>query len=72
MTPAEIIQAMQQLPQDKELIVAWWEPDAFGITDEEDWDDFVHIIENRFDWSYTHEDIQETVEVRRESNRTSI
>ena len=66
MTPADIIKAMQTLPQDQEIIIAWWEPDAFGITDEDEWNDFAHIAMERVDWSGTHDDIVETVRARRE------
>ena len=52
--------------EDTELIIAWWDAEAFGMEQgSEEWLDMVEIIDSHMDWSMTHETIQMTNEVRK-------
>jgi len=53
--------------EDTELIVAWWDADAFGMEqDSEEWLGMVEILDYKMDWSRTHEDMEMTYQIRKE------
>ena len=59
MTPKEAIRNLSQLPQDEELIVAYWRrEDYFPEISEEDWNGTIHTVEHKMDWSLTADQIQ--------------
>ena len=52
--------------EDTELIIAWWDAEAFGMEqDSEEWLSMVEIIGCHMDWSRTHEDMELTYEARK-------
>lgn len=63
MKPIEVIEQMQELHKanpDQELIVAWWDREAFSFINQEDWNEKIDFVESKFDWSYTHDALAET------------
>ena len=43
---------------DDEIMIAWWDKDmATHDTEEIPWEEQVSIIDNKMDWSGTHEDM---------------
>jgi hypothetical protein len=41
----------------KSIILAWWNADMFDRQDDEAWAADVEQIDDKFDWSSTHDDI---------------
>ena len=62
----DAIKWLKAYGEDKELIIAWWDEEAFDMKDDEMWSQFVEVIDSRMDWSYTHEQMELTYEVRKE------
>ena len=52
----EAIKALKELDQDEQIIIAWWERDAFDLK-KKNWNHMVGYVDCDFDWSATHEDI---------------
>jgi hypothetical protein len=57
----EAIRYLSELPEDEEIVIAWWRQDLFyslepPLTDEE-WDEYMSYIEKWMDWSRDHESI---------------
>ena len=42
----------------KSIIAAWWCADMFNRADDEEWQYDAEFIEQKMDWSSTHEDLQ--------------
>jgi hypothetical protein len=42
----------------KHIVLAYWEADSFDMQDDEEWAAATDFIDNKMDWSATHEDIQ--------------
>jgi hypothetical protein len=61
---SDAIKSLQQLPQDDEIIIAWWDrPTYFQHIKEEDWSYAVERIESKFDWSYTYEALDDHISI---------
>lgn len=43
----------------KNIIAALWDAAAFGRVDDEEWAHDALFVEDKMDWSYAHEDIQD-------------
>jgi hypothetical protein len=61
-----IDEAIHNLNQAKEkgvgnIVLAWWEADAFGHKDDEKWAAICDEVERKMDWSHAHDDIAEAV-----------
>ena len=41
----------------KSVIMAWWQADMFGRSDDEAWEDAADVVERKHDWSSTHDDL---------------
>ena len=46
----------------KNIIVAWWTADMFGLNDDDDWGWASSYVESKMDWSSTHENISMMLE----------
>jgi hypothetical protein len=47
----------------KNIVAAWWFADQFQREDDEVWADAAERIERKMDWSPTHDDIRELLEL---------
>ena len=47
----------------KSVIVAWWQADMFGRSDDEAWEHAAEMVERKHDWSSTQEDLQMTLDL---------
>lgn len=63
MTIDEAIKNLEQAKQSgvKNIIIAWWEADAFGYSDDDQWAAICDSIDHKIDWSNAHDDISETI-----------
>jgi hypothetical protein len=52
----ELLQA-EKAAGGKNIIAAWWLADQFQRADDEEWAADVEQIDDKFDWSSTHDDI---------------
>jgi len=67
MKAIDIIHAMDELIKqhgdDTEVIVAWWEADAFDMEQgSQAWLDACAKADDKHDWSSTHDDLTYTIE----------
>ena len=69
MTPSQAIKYLSKIPEDEEIVIAWWRwQDSFtDICTEEEWNEAMYSIEKWMDWSSDHEMIQYLIE---ESKKT--
>jgi len=47
----------------KNIILAYWEADQFQREDDDVWADAAERVERKMDWSHTHDDIRELIEL---------
>jgi len=47
----------------KNIIAAWWFADQFQRADDDVWAEAAERVERKMDWSYTHDDIRELLEL---------
>jgi len=45
----------------KNIIMAYWEADAFGKKDDDEWAELCDYVDDKMDWSNCHDDITETM-----------
>ena len=64
----EVIKNLEHLNPDSDIIMAWWDKDAFPDVADEDWSYAVDRVDSRMDWSQAHEDIQMTIEYALDMN----
>jgi hypothetical protein len=65
----DAIKYLSALPEDEEIIIAWWEWDSFSdICTEEEWSKAMDGIERWMDWSGDHETIQYLIEESKHDN----
>jgi hypothetical protein len=64
MTIDEAIDNLKQAQKNgvKNVIVAWWEADAFGRKDDDTWAEMCDVFDDKMDWSGTHDDIQTLID----------
>ena len=57
----DAIKYLSELPEDEEIVIAWWTQDAFDSLEppltEEEWNEYISYIEKWIDWSSDHEAI---------------
>lgn len=41
----------------KNVIMAWWESDSFGRPDDDKWAEVCDFVDDKMDWSNTHDDL---------------
>ena len=60
----QAIKQLQELEKDgvKNIILAFWEADDFDREDDKSWAEDVEIVDDSFDWSATHEDLNNYIE----------
>ena len=60
----QAIKQLQELEKDgvKNIILAFWEADNFDREDDKDWAEDVEIVDDSFDWSATHDDLNNYIE----------
>ena len=65
----EAIKYLSELPEDEELVMAWWRwQDSFSeVCTEEEWNEAMNSIEGKMDWSSDYEIIEYLIE---ESKKT--
>lgn len=65
----EAIKYLSELPEDEELVMAWWRwQDSFSeVCTEEEWNEAMDSIEGKMDWSSDYEIIEYLIE---ESKKT--
>jgi hypothetical protein len=65
----EAIKYLSELPEDEELVMAWWRwQDGFSeVCTEEEWNEAMDSIEGKMDWSSDYEIIEYLIE---ESKKT--
>ena len=53
------IKYLSELPEDEEVVIAWWtwDPSFSDICTEEEWNEAMYSIEKWMDWSGDHESI---------------
>ena len=53
------IKYLSELPEDEEIVIAWWEHNMFDyMCTKEEWEEAMDSIANRMDWSADHETIE--------------
>lgn len=59
MTIDEAIENLKQAKKQgkKNIILAWWDSKMFGKKDDEEWARICDYIDNKMDWSETHDDL---------------
>ncbi len=64
MTIDEAIENLNQAKKNgvQNVILAWWEADAFGRKDDEAWGEMCDVFDDKMDWSGTHDDIATMIE----------
>ena len=65
MTAKEAIKYLSDLDPEESIVIAWWQKDMFAreeMTDEE-WEWAARQVNDKMDWSYTHEFISEGLDV---------
>ena len=58
----EVIKNLQHLNPDSDIIMAWWDKDAFPDVADQNWSYAVDRVDDRMDWSQAHKDIERTIE----------
>ena len=60
----QAIKELQELEKNgvKNIILAFWEADDFDREDDKSWAEDVEIVDDSFDWSATHEDLNNYIE----------
>jgi hypothetical protein len=63
MTIDDAIKNLEQAKKSgvKNIIIAWWEADAFDFQDDERWAAICDSVDHKIDWSNAHDDISETI-----------
>jgi len=68
----EAIRYLSELPEDEEIVIAWWRQDSFDHFEpplsEEEWNEYVSRIEKWIDWSRDHEQIAWMLEEARKGH----
>lgn len=65
----DAMKLLSALPEDEEIIIAWWDWDCFSdICTEEEWNKAMDDIERWMDWSGDHETIQYLIEESKYDN----
>ena len=65
MKVSQAIELLSKLNQDKEIVITWWEQeylDFNGVKDSKDRDYAISLLEDVFDWSFTSQELQETLD----------
>ncbi len=67
----DAIKYLSELPEDEEIVIAWWEwKHSFSdICTEEEWNEAMGKIEKWMDWSGDHEFIQYLIEESKRENK---
>lgn len=47
----------------KNVIIAWWDAGMFDRKDDDEWAAIAKRIEDKFDWSSTHDDLATTLDL---------
>jgi len=47
----------------KSIILAWWDALQFSRQDDDAWEHAASVVEDKHDWSATHEDLQMTLDM---------
>jgi hypothetical protein len=63
MLVTDAIKELEKLNAGDELVIAWWEKTAFDNIPKKHWEAFVEHVENKMDWSGTHEDLEAEYDV---------
>jgi len=53
----QAIQALQNYDPDAEIIIAWWDKEAFPEASQDNWDGSCDWVMDKMDWSGAHEEI---------------
>jgi len=63
MTIDEAIKNLEQAKKSgvKNIVFAWWEADAFGRKDDENWAAICDVLDDKMCWANAHDDISETI-----------
>ena len=64
----KIEDAIKQLKQRKDqgvksIVLAYWEADMFDQKDNDKWEDIASIIEDQMDWSMTHDQMSQILDL---------
>ncbi len=46
----------------KSIVISWWDASMFGLDDDHDWLSLTQEIEDNFDWSGTHDKMQDCID----------
>ena len=67
----DAIKYLSELPEDEEIVIAWWEwdPSFCDICTEEEWNEAMYSIERWMDWSGDHEFSQYLIEDSKRENK---
>lgn len=59
MTIDEAIKNLQEAKANgtKNIIIAWWDSEAFGRKDDEDWAYLCDLADRKMEWSGSHDDL---------------
>jgi len=67
----DAIRYLSELPEDEEIIIAWWRQDSFDSLEppltEEEWNECISYIEKWINWSSDHEAITDMLEEARKT-----
>jgi hypothetical protein len=67
----DAIRYLSELPEDEEIIIAWWRRDLFNSLEppltEEEWNEYISYIEKWINWSSDHEAITDMLKEARKT-----
>lgn len=63
MTVDEAIKSLKEAKKGgaKNIIMAYWQADAFGMKDDDNWAEVCDLVCDKMDWSHTHDDLTENI-----------
>lgn len=63
MTIDDAIKALKKIRNNgvQNIIIAWWEAGDFDRKDDDEWAEDTAILDDKMDWSSTHEDIDSSL-----------
>ncbi len=47
---------------DEEIIIAWWDKEAFPEVSHDNWDESCDWVMDKMDWSHSHDDISQLLQ----------
>lgn len=69
MNVKDAIKYLSGLPEDEEIVIAWWDYECFQhMCTKEEWEQAVYRVGKWMDWSRAHESIEQMIEESKRDN----